>query len=106
LSKIKSPRRPGGRSKLTGRLALAPGRGVRPDHFMRERDELFQFVQDRRIDGVLLSGDRHGTAGYQVQGRLVEITSSPFAAENHEPPYNPAEMFMLHDEGISSSYLM
>ena len=68
--------------------------------FMRERDELFQFVQDRRIDGVvLLSGDRHVTAGYQVQGRHIEITSSPFAAENHEPPYNPAEMFMLHDEG-------
>jgi alkaline phosphatase D len=68
--------------------------------FMRERNELFQFIRDRRIDGVvLLSGDRHVTAAYQVQGRFIEITSSPFAAENHEPPYNPAEMFMLHDEG-------
>jgi alkaline phosphatase D len=67
---------------------------------MRERNELFQFIQDGRIDGVvLLSGDRHVTAGYQVQGRFIEITSSPFAAENHEPPYNPAEMFMLHDQG-------
>jgi alkaline phosphatase D len=68
--------------------------------FMRERNELFQFIRDSRIDGVvLLSGDRHVTAAYQVQGRFVEITSSPFAAENHEPPYNPDEMFMLHDNG-------
>jgi alkaline phosphatase D len=68
--------------------------------FIRERNELFQFIRDRRIGGVvLLSGDRHVTAGYQVQGRFIEITSSPFAEENHEPPYNPAEMFMLHDEG-------
>ena len=64
--------------------------------FIRERNELFQFIRDRRIGGVvLLSGDRHVTAGYQVQGRFIEITSSPFAEENHEPPYNPAEMFML-----------
>jgi alkaline phosphatase D len=68
--------------------------------FTRERNELLQFLRDREISGVvLLSGDRHVTAGYQVQGRFIEITSSPFAAENHEPPYNPAEMFMLHDDG-------
>jgi alkaline phosphatase D len=72
--------------------------------FVRERNELFQFIEDRRVGGVvLLSGDRHVTAGYQVQGRFIEFTSSPFAAENHEPPYNPDEMFMLHDKGICSS---
>jgi alkaline phosphatase D len=68
--------------------------------FRRERDELFRFIQDHRITGVvLLSGDRHVTAGYQVLGRFLEITSGPFGAENHEPPYNPDEMFLLHDQG-------
>jgi hypothetical protein len=55
---------------------------------------------------VLLSGDRHVTAGSQILGRFIEFTSSPFAAENHEPAYNTAEMFMLHDEDIFSSYVM
>ena len=69
-------------------------------NFLRERDELFRFIEERGITGViLLSGDRHVTAGYQVLGRFVEVTSGPFGAENHEPPYNPDEMFMLHDDG-------
>jgi alkaline phosphatase D len=68
--------------------------------FMRERDDLFGHIEAHGIDGVvLLSGDRHVTAGYQVRGRFVEITSSPFAEENQSPPYNPDEMFMLHDKG-------
>ncbi|HSA82539.1 MAG TPA: alkaline phosphatase D family protein [Geminicoccaceae bacterium] len=68
--------------------------------FRRERDELFRFIRDHRITGVvLLSGDRHVTAGYQVLGRFLEITSGPFGAGNHEPPYNPDEMFLLHDQG-------
>ena len=63
--------------------------------FLRERDELFRFIDEQRITGVvLLSGDRHVTAAYQVLGRFVEVTSGPFGAENHEPPYNPDEMFM------------
>ncbi len=68
--------------------------------FTRERNGLFDFIRDNDIEGVvLLSGDRHITAGYQVQRRFIEITSSPFAAENHDPPYPPEEMFMLHDQG-------
>ena len=68
--------------------------------FTRERNGLFDFIRDNGIEGVvLLSGDRHITAGYQVQQRFVEITSSPFASENHPPPYPPKEMFMLHDKG-------
>ena len=68
--------------------------------FTRERNGLFDFIRDNGIEGVvLLSGDRHITAGYQVQQRFIEITSSPFAAENHDPPYPPEEMFMLHDQG-------
>ncbi len=68
--------------------------------FTRERNGLFDFIRDNGIEGVvLLSGDRHITAGYQVQQRFIEITSSPFASENHDPPYPPEEMFMLHDQG-------
>jgi alkaline phosphatase D len=68
--------------------------------FLRERDELFRFIEEHRITGVvLLAGDRHVTAAYQVLGRFIEVTSGPFGAENHEPPYNPDEMFMLHDQG-------
>ena len=68
--------------------------------FLRERNELFRFIEEHGISGVvLLSGDRHITAAYQVLGRFVEVTSGPFGAENHEPPYNPDEMFMLHDDG-------
>ncbi len=68
--------------------------------YMRERNDLFDHIEAHKIEGVvLLSGDRHVTAGYQVRGRFIEITSSPFAAENHTPPYNPDEMFMLHDIG-------
>ena len=68
--------------------------------FMRERNELFQFIIDKGIEGVvLLSGDRHLTAGYLIQERFVEISSCPFASENHGLLYNPGEMFMLHDKG-------
>lgn len=68
--------------------------------FLRERDELLRFIEEHRITGVvLLSGDRHVTAAYQVNRRFIEVTSGPFGAENHEPPYNPDEMFMLHDDG-------
>ena len=68
--------------------------------FMRERNDLFQFISDNRIDGaVLLSGDRHLVAGYQIQKRFIEISSCSFASENHRPRLNPDEMFMLHDKG-------
>ena len=68
--------------------------------FMRERNDLFQFIIDNEIEGVvLLSGDRHLTAGYLIQERFVEISSCPFASENHGLLYNPGEMFMLHDKG-------
>lgn len=68
--------------------------------FIRERNELFQFIIDKGIEGVvLLSGDRHLTAGYLIQERFVEISSCPFASENHGLLYNPGEMFMLHNQG-------
>jgi len=61
--------------------------------FQRERDELFDFIQTQGISGVLLvSGDRHFTAAYQVKGRWIEVTSGPLGsryAENNPTP----EMF-------------
>ncbi|MCW5555703.1 MAG: alkaline phosphatase D family protein [Verrucomicrobiae bacterium] len=51
--------------------------------FNRERMELFDFIQERGIPGVvLLSGDRHFTAAYQILGRLIEVTSGPFGSSN------------------------
>ncbi len=67
---------------------------------MRERNDLFDHIEAHEIDGVvLLSGDRHVTAGYHVGGRFIEVSSSPFASINQLPPYTPDEMFMLHDIG-------
>jgi alkaline phosphatase D len=59
----------------------------------------YTWARDRRIGGaVLLSGDRHVTAGYQVQGGLSRSprARSPQKITSH--PYNPAEMFMLRDQ--------
>ena len=61
--------------------------------FARERGELFQFLGDNKITGVLLlSGDRHFTAAYQVAGKFIEVTSGPMGSRNVEPKTVP-EMF-------------
>lgn len=67
--------------------------------FARERDEIFAFIEEKKIGGViLLSGDRHFTAAYQVRGRFIEVTSGPFGSKNY-PSKNLPEMFMNHGEG-------
>ena len=40
-----------------------------------------------------------GTAGYWIDKRFIEITSSPIAGDNHDPSWNPDEMLFLNDEG-------
>ena len=47
---------------------------------------------------MLLSGDRHFTAGYQVQGRHLEFTSGPIGSGNATLKPNP-ERFTGADEG-------
>lgn len=48
-------------------------------NFKKERDEIFDFIDKNKIEGVILiSGDRHFTAAYQVKGRFIEVTSGPF----------------------------
>jgi alkaline phosphatase D len=68
--------------------------------YLHGRNDIFDFIRANAIEGVvLLSGDRHLSAGYWVDKRFVEITSSPIASENHEPSWNPDEMPFLNYEG-------
>lgn len=67
--------------------------------FARERQEIFDHITAHKIEGVvLLSGDRHFTAGYQIQGRFLELTSGPFGSGNATLQENP-ERFTGADEG-------
>lgn len=62
--------------------------------FKREQREFFDFVGQNDIQGViLLSGDRHFTGGYQIDGRLIEVTSGPLGSINY-PTQNLPEMFL------------
>ncbi len=61
--------------------------------FPRERDDLFKFIGDHNITGLLLlSGDRHFTAAYQAAGKFIEVTSGPMGSQNVDPKPTP-EMF-------------
>lgn len=67
--------------------------------FRRERDEIFGFLRAHRIRGVIfLSGDRHFTAAYQIEGRFLEFTSGPIGSSNARPQKAP-EMILCHAEG-------
>ncbi|HKS36227.1 MAG TPA: alkaline phosphatase D family protein [Verrucomicrobiae bacterium] len=67
--------------------------------FDRERREIWKFIEGRGIRGVIfLSGDRHFTAGYQVQGKWIEITSGPIGSSNAKTKNTP-EMFLHYNEG-------
>ena len=67
--------------------------------FARERQEIFDHITAAKLENVILvSGDRHFTAGYQVQGRLVEFTSGPIGSSNATLTPNP-ERFTGMDEG-------
>lgn len=67
--------------------------------FLREREDIFKFIEQNRISGVLLlSGDRHFTAGYQIHGRFIEVTSGPMGSLISSPgPLN--ECFLRQTEG-------
>jgi alkaline phosphatase D len=62
--------------------------------FREERDDILGFIEKEGISGVLLiSGDRHFSAAYQVRGRWIEVTSGPLGS----PPIvvkNLPEMFL------------
>jgi alkaline phosphatase D len=68
--------------------------------FARERREIFDHLVANGIDNVvLLSGDRHFTAAYQVEGRFIEVTSGPLGSPNSKITKPPPEMFSYHDHG-------
>ena len=62
-----------------------------------ERRALLDFLKD--MEGVVfLSGDRHFTAGYQVEGRWLEVTSGPLGSGNATCPASP-EVWLSCSEG-------
>jgi alkaline phosphatase D len=67
--------------------------------FLRERQEIFDFIRTQNISGVvLISGDRHFTGGYHIQRRFLEVTAGPLGAKNF-PTKNLPEMFFNQGEG-------
>ena len=62
-----------------------------------ERKALLDFL--RELDGVIfLSGDRHFSAGYQVEGRFLEVTSGPVGSGNATCQQSP-EVWLSCSEG-------
>ena len=67
--------------------------------FEREREDIFKFINQHGIPGVLLlSGDRHFTAGYQIHQRFIEVTSGPLGSIVSEPGHLN-ECFFKQTEG-------
>lgn len=64
--------------------------------YRTERDNLFQYIIDEEIEGVVfLSGDRHRTTGYQIfNNKFIEISSGSFAADWHTANVRTYESFM------------
>ena len=72
--------------------------------FKKERSEIFQFIEDHNIRGVLLiSGDRHYTGAYQVQQRFIEVTAGPIGSKNADGN-NVPEMFLNFSPTKSKLY--
>src|SRR5687767_5906525 len=72
--------------------------------FKRERDDLLDFLTHAEISGVLLvSGDRHFTAAYQVREKWIEVTAGPIGSRNAETK-NLQEMFLNYTPTKSKFY--
>ena len=71
--------------------------------FTREREEIFDFMRERDVPGViLLSGDRHFTGAYQIGGRFIEVTSGPLGSRTTNG-INKPDMFLNLVEGTMCS---
>ena len=67
--------------------------------YPRERAEIASFIENENIEGILLvSGDRHFVGGYQIGGKLIEVTSGPLGSKNF-PSKNLPDMFLNQSEG-------
>ncbi len=66
--------------------------------FQAERNEIFKFIEDQSIQGVLLlSGDRHFSGAYQVEGKWIEVTVGPLGSSPIVTK-NASEMFLNFSE--------
>jgi alkaline phosphatase D len=71
--------------------------------FPREREEIFDFLREHDVQGVLLlSGDRHFTGAYQIGGRFIEVTSGPLGSRTTNG-INKPDMFLNLVEGTMCS---
>lgn len=67
--------------------------------FGREREEIFGFMREHDVQGViLLSGDRHFTGAYQIYGRFIEVTAGPLGSKTTNG-INKPDMFLNLVEG-------
>lgn len=68
-------------------------------HFKQERDPFLRWIDEQKIEGVIfLSGDRHFSSGYHINGRFLELSAGPVGSNNSKLRPNP-ERFTGHDEG-------
>lgn len=71
--------------------------------FTHEREDIFRFMREHDIPGViLLSGDRHFTGAYQIGGRFIEVTSGPLGSRTTNG-INKPDMFLNLVEGTMCS---
>lgn len=67
--------------------------------FARERDEIFDFLREHDVQGVIfLSGDRHFTGAYQINHRFIEVTAGPIGSRTTNG-INKPYMFLNLVEG-------
>jgi alkaline phosphatase D len=74
--------------------------------FAAERDGLLRSIETNRLEGVLLlSGDRHFTGAYQVQGKWIEVTAGPLGSSNARTQNLP-EMFLNFSDTRAKFYCL
>lgn len=67
--------------------------------FKKERDPFLAWIDEHKIEGVIfLSGDRHFSSGYHINGRFLELSAGPVGSNNSKLRPNP-ERFTGHDQG-------
>ncbi|MEM7395120.1 MAG: alkaline phosphatase D family protein [Verrucomicrobiota bacterium] len=66
--------------------------------FKYQQKAFLDFLKNEKLEGViLLSGDRHFTAGYQIRGEVVEITSGTFGGSTRASKIVP-DMFLNYEK--------
>lgn len=67
--------------------------------YKHERDPFLAWIDEQNIEGVIfLSGDRHFSSGYHINGRFLELSAGPVGSGNSKLRPNP-ERFTGHDQG-------